>query len=266
MAFNILLAGVPFLLMMAAAVGYLLNESPDVATRTIQNVMARVLPSEMGVGGAMLNPVLEDVQRTRAVFGIGGALGFLSFSVRLFGSLRSVMQTVFSHGRDRTMFKGILWDVTLSVLTVVLLASWVALNSFLTISSGRIGLALIDLGIRQDVLSGFGLILGRSLAFAVVVAIFASLYRWLPKRRTAWVPTIAGALMAAVLFDLARWFFGYFVTNYPPSSVYTGTVGALLILVFWTYYSALIFVLGAEVTAATKDELVERGILPATPD
>jgi membrane protein len=254
-AFSILLAGVPFVLMLSAALGYLLDQSPAAATSTVQGVMERVLPQVMGVEGSMLDPVLADVERTRAVFGIGGTLGFLWFSVRLFGSLRSVMKTVFAHERDRTVFLGIAWDLTLSVLTVALTVLWVGLQSFLTISSGRIGQALTDLGAREGVLSGVQLLLGRAIAFAVVVAIFGSLYRWLPKKKTDWIPTIAGGVTAALLFDLARWLFGIFIAKFPPTSVYSGTLGAIIVVVFWSYYAALIFVLGAQVAAGTTEEL-----------
>lgn len=251
-AFSILLAGVPFVLMLSAALGYLLDQSPAAATSTVQGVMERVLPQ---VEGSMLDPVLADVERTRAVFGIGGTLGFLWFSVRLFGSLRSVMKTVFAHERDRTVFLGIAWDLTLSVLTVALTVLWVGLQSFLTISSGRIGQALTDLGAREGVLSGVQLFLGRVIAFAVVVAIFASLYRWLPKKKTDWVPTIAGGVTAALLFDLARWLFAIGIAKFPPTSVYSGTLGAIIVVVFWSYYAALIFVVGAQVAAGTTEEL-----------
>jgi uncharacterized BrkB/YihY/UPF0761 family membrane protein len=37
--------------------------------------------------------------------------------------------------------------------------------------------------------------------------------------------------------------------------VYSGTLGALVIVVFWTYYAALIFVIGAQVACGTKEEL-----------
>lgn len=255
MAFSILLAGVPFVLMLSAALGFLLDQSPDAATRLVESVMERVLPRVMGVEGSMLHPVIADVERTRAVFGIGGALGFLWFSARLFGSLRSVMKTVFAHERDRTVFLGIVWDVWLSVLTVFLLVTWVGLQSFLTISSGRVGAVLTELGARQDVLSGAEILIGRVIAFAVVVAIFGSLYRWLPKKKTPWVPTIAGSIAAALLFDLARWLFAIFIATFPPTSVYSGTLGAIIVVVFWSYYSALIFVLGAVVASATREEL-----------
>lgn len=260
-AFNILLAGVPFLLMLAAGLGFLLGESPDGAAHIVENVLLRVFPAQASVSGSMLDPVFADVTRTRVVFGVSGAVGFLWFSVRLFGSLRSVMATVFAHGRDRPVLHGMAWDLVLSITTIALLVTWIALTSFLAVSSGRVGAALLDLGLREDMLGGVELLLGRLLAVVVVAALFGSLYRWLPKRKTPWMSTIAGAAAAALLFELARWLFGLVVANFPPASIYSGTLGALVVVVFWTYYVALVFVLGAEVACAVHEEL---GTAPTT--
>lgn len=260
-AFNILLAGVPFLLMLAAGLGFLLGESPDGAAQIVENVLLRVFPAQVGVSGSMLDPVFADVTRTRVVFGISGAVGFLWFSVRLFGSLRAVMTTVFAHGRDRPVLRGMAWDLVLSMMTMALLVTWIALTSFLVFSSGRVGAALLELGIREDVLGGMELLLGRLLAVLVVAALFGSLYRWLPKRKTPWMPTVAGAATAALLFEVARGLFGLVIARFPPASIYSGTIGALVVVVFWTYYAALVFVLGAEVACAVHEEL---GTEPAT--
>jgi membrane protein len=182
--------------------------------------------------------------------GIGGAVGFLYFSARLFAALRSVMTTVFNHGRDRTVLRGLLWDVQLTLMTVLLIVAWVVVSAFITVSSGRIGAALVTRGVGVDVLTGVELLIGRVIALGVVVAIFVSLYRWLPKRKTEWRAAIGGAITAGLLFELARWLFGIILTAFPPTTIYSGTLGALVVVVFWTYYAALIFVLGAEVASA----------------
>lgn len=256
MAFNILLAGVPFILLLASALGYLFGESVDTTTLLVQRLVERLLPPQLSAEGAsMLDPVLADVQRTRVIFGIGGGIGFFWFSARLFGSLRSVMNTVFEHGRDRTFFRGVLWDLNLSIMTIVLMTVWVIISSWLVVSSGRVGEVLTEVGVRSDLLSGVEMLIGRLLALAVLIAIFAGLYRWLPKRKTDWIPTLAGAVTAGGLFELARWVFGIVIRTFPPGSIYTGTLGALVVVVFWTYYAALIFVIGAEVASAVKEEL-----------
>jgi membrane protein len=105
------------------------------------------------------------------------------------------------------------------------------------------------------VLSGLEYWSGRLLAAAVVAAIFVSLYRWLPKRRTPWIPALAGGVIATLLFELARLLFAAALSAFPPLSVFTGTLGALVIVVFWAYYAALIFVLGAETASATNAQL-----------
>lgn len=251
-AFNILLAGVPFILLLSSGLGYLLGTSLDSSTTLVQGVLSGLMP-QRSVPGSMLDPILQDVVRTRAAVGIGGAIGFLYFSARLFGALRSVMSSVFNHGRDRTVLRGLLWDVHLSVMTVALIIAWVVVSAFLTVSSGRIGAALVARGVGVEVLSGVELLIGRIVAVAVVVAIFVSLYRWLPKRKTEWGAALGGAVTAGLLFEIARWLFGIVASAFPPASIYTGTLGALVVIVFWTYYAALIFVLGAEVASAIHE-------------
>lgn len=252
-----LLAGVPFILILASALGYFLGESPDRATQIVQQLIDRLLPPQLGIEGSVLDPVMADVRRTRFAFGIGGLVFFLFFSGRLFGSLRSVMSVVFEHGRDRGFFRGMLWDVQLSIWTVGLTLAWIVVSAFLTFSTGRVGRTLMDLGVTSEVLGGVEVLIGRLIALGIVVAIFLSLYRWLPKERTPWIPSLSGGVAAGLLFELARWVFGVLVRTFPPSSVYSGTLGALIIVVFWTYYAALIFVLGAEFAAATHEQIGE---------
>lgn len=255
LAFNILLAGVPFILLLGSALGYLYGESLESSTDLVQRVLDRLLPAQLDVDGSMLDPVLSDVQRTRALFGIGGAVGFLYFSARLFGSLRSVMSTVFAHGRDRGFLKGMLWDLHLSVMTVVLGVAWVVLSAWVTVSSGRIGSTLTEFGIKEEMLTGAQVVVGRLVAAAVLVALFTALYRWLPKKRTDWIPSVAGGIAAAAFFEIARGLFGMLARTFPPGSIYSGTLGAIVVVVFWVYYAALIFIVGAEVASATSDYL-----------
>jgi membrane protein len=254
-AFNVLLAGVPFILILASGLGFLLGESMDATAGMVREVLDELVPALGAEGGSILDPVMEDIVRTRAAYGIGGAIGFLVFSARLFGSLRAVMKRAFDHGSDRTLLGGMLWDVNLSVISAVLLVGWVALSAWLAVSRGRLGVALTELGVFQDLMSGLEYALVRLAALALLSAVFTALYRWLPKRRTPWLSALAGGVTAGVLFEVARVVFAIAVRNFPPGSIWTGTLGALVVIVFWTYYAALTFVLGAETASATQDEL-----------
>jgi membrane protein len=56
-----------------------------------------------------------------------------------------------------------------------------------------------------------------------------------------------GALFTSVLFELAKQLFTTYIGRFNPSSLYAGTLAGIVIVVFWVYYAALIFILGGEV-------------------
>lgn len=258
-AFNVLLAGIPFILLLIAGLGVILQQSPDAAARVVQATLTHLLPDRLVPGGSILDPILADVVRTRAVVGVGSALLFLWFATRLFTTLRGVLSFVFMHGRDRGYLHGKLVDINLILLSVLLMTAWVSISAWLVVTSGRVGTRLEAAGVLRDVASGLEVALLKGLALAVVVGIFVAIYRWLPRRRTAWRAALLGAGAATGLFELARWAFAVVYSQFPPSSVYTGTLGAIFIVMFWTYYAALIFVLGAEVAHVAEMRLVDRG-------
>lgn len=262
MAFNVLLAGIPFILLLAAGLGFILDQSPETAARVVQETLRNLLPDRLVAQGSILDPVLADVIRTRTVVGIWGALAFLWFASRLFTTLRAVLAFVFMHGRDRGYFHGKLVDFNLILLSVLLMTAWVSISAVLVVTTGRLGAQLEQTGVLADMTGHLAATALRALAVGVIFLVFLALYRWLPRRRTPWRPAVVGAASAVGLFELARWLFAEFMLRYPPSSVYTGTLGAIFIVIFWTYYAALIFVLGAEVAHVLEMRFIDAGHLP----
>ena len=247
-AFNVLLAGIPFLLLLAAGLGFILDQSTDAAAKVLQATLENLLPAAGADGGSIL-------------VGVGSALAFIWFAMRLFTTLRAVLAFVFMHGRDRGYFHGKLVDLNLILVSVLLMTAWVSISAWLVVTSGRVGARLEESGFLDNVAGGLEIALLRFFALLVLAGIFVALYRWLPRARTPWRPSLLGAAAATGLFEFARWLFAELWLRYPPSSVYTGTLGAIFIVMFWTYYAALIFVLGAEVAHVLEMHLVSRGDL-----
>jgi len=262
-AFNVLLAGIPFFLLLAAGLGYILKQSPDDAVQVVQTTLATLLPARVVAEGTILDPVLADVVRTRVLVGFWGVVAFVWFSMRLFTSLRAVLAFIFMLGRDRGYFHGKLVDLYLIVFSVLLMTAWVSVNTWLLVTSGRVGETLTRVGLLQDETGALGFWVGRIAGLLALSMIFVGLYRWLPRSRTPWRPTFVGAAAATALFELARWLFAEFMRAYSPTSLYTGTLGAIFIVIFWTYYAALMFVIGAEVAHIVELRLIESGALPA---
>lgn len=255
-AFNIMLAAVPFFLLLAAALGYALGQDVEAASSTVRAVIGRLLPAQTSpTGASLLDPLLADVVRNRTAAGIGGALGFIWLSTRLFGSLRSVMALVFERRGDRNFLRGKLWDIYLTISSAVLVSVWVLVNGLLVVGTGRLGQVLTQMGVLPDLVSGAEVVFARTVSIVLMITIFFSLYRWLPARRTPWAIALVGGVVAATLFELARIGFAIVVDRFPPTSLYTGTLAALVMMMFWTYYAALIFVIGAEIAHVAERRL-----------
>jgi membrane protein len=84
-------------------------------------------------------------------------------------------------------------------------------------------------------------------SFALVAALFATIYKVLPSVRIAWRDVTVGAVMTAALFTIGKYAIGAYLGNSGLASTY-GAAGSIILLLVWVYYSAQIFLFGAEFT------------------
>jgi membrane protein len=76
----------------------------------------------------------------------------------------------------------------------------------------------------------------------------ALMYRYLPARRLPWRHVLTGALATALLFHVGRWAIGIYLGRATQPTAY-GAAASFAALLLWLYYSAQIFLFGAEFTA-----------------
>lgn len=84
--------------------------------------------------------------------------------------------------------------------------------------------------------------------FLLLTALIALLYRMLPDARVAWRDVWRGAFITSLLFAVCRHFFALYLSQTTLTMSY-GQAGALVLLLLWIYFSALIFLFGAEWTS-----------------
>jgi membrane protein len=85
------------------------------------------------------------------------------------------------------------------------------------------------------------------LGFAVVTAGFAMIYKVVPRVRIEWRDVWFGAAVTALLFTLGRFAIGFYLGRATFASAF-GAAASIVVLLVWMYYSAQIFLLGAEFT------------------
>ena len=87
------------------------------------------------------------------------------------------------------------------------------------------------------------------ISFGLITALFAAIYKILPDKPTTWHDVGIGAVATAFLFTVGKTLIGIYIGSSQVASSY-GAAGALVIVLLWVYYSAQIFLLGAEFTRA----------------
>lgn len=85
------------------------------------------------------------------------------------------------------------------------------------------------------------------LSLIISTVLFALVYKYVPQERLHWSDVWVGGLVTAILFNIGKFAIGYYLGKSAFSSVY-GAAGSLLVLLLWAYYSAQIFLFGAEFT------------------
>ena len=86
-----------------------------------------------------------------------------------------------------------------------------------------------------------------AVSVTVMTVLFAMIYKFIPRVPIRWRDVWIGALVTSVLFSLGKFLIGIYIGKAGVESSY-GAAGALVVLLIWVYYSAQIFLLGAEFT------------------
>lgn len=126
--------------------------------------------------------------------------------------------------------------LVMAFLLLVSLAVSAALSAASAWAGERLG---VRIAAAQAIDTGLGLV--------VSWAMFAAIYRVLPDVRLSWRDVAIGALFTALLFVLGKRVVGVYLGESGAGSVY-GAAGAVIVVVLWVYYAAIILLAGAELT------------------
>jgi membrane protein len=84
-------------------------------------------------------------------------------------------------------------------------------------------------------------------SLAGIAVLFALIFRYVPATRVAWKTVWIGAVATALLFTIGKFLIGLYLGKSAVGSPY-GAAGSIIVIIVWVYYSAMIFLFGAEFT------------------
>jgi membrane protein len=98
-----------------------------------------------------------------------------------------------------------------------------------------------------------GHVFDLGVSFVLMTVLFALIYKILPRVRIAWGDVWIGAAVTSALFAVGKWAIGLYIGRTSVGSAF-GAAGSLVVVMVWVYYSAQIFLLGAEFTRLYAEE------------
>jgi membrane protein len=233
----------PLLLIVIGVVGLVLGGT------AAQDAVVAQLQALLGEqAAAVVNEMLEHVQRPGQgiAAAVVGAAALVVGATTVFAELQDDLDRIFE-SPARAAPAG-LWGwlrVRILSLGMVLTAGFLLLVSLLISTALSAVGGWIGNGLEGWQLLAKGL--NFALSFGLITAMFAMLYRYLPQTRTAWRDVWLGAAVTALLFNLGKFLIGMYLGRSSVTEGF-GATGSLAVFLLWVYYSAQIFLLGAEFT------------------
>jgi membrane protein len=238
LAFDVLVCLIPAVFLLLILFGFLFD-SPREAAQYMRTYMKSMIPFS---SQELLRSLFSAV-RTQKVLGVVGFLGLVWTLSRVFGSIRTVLDTVFQVREGRGILRGKLFDLKMMLLGSVFFLATVLVTSVFSllkkVSAQPLAAKFQYLGARWEAAGIF-------LAFFFTIGLFFCLYKYVPFRRVKTSTALFAALAAGVLWELAKHGFRFYLLTAADVSQVYGPFGLLFALVLWVYYSCIVFILGAE--------------------
>lgn len=199
-----------------------------------QPLVDRILPLLKQVIPAGLDEIVRNitaVRHTSIIVAILGMLGFLYGTTSIFGALESSLNHIWKARNDRPF-----------------------LRKNLMMIGAAFGLWLVLIGsvIMTIVLSAMGI---RGLtqylplfSFLANTGLFTLVYWRFPNRRVPVLSAFTGAMFTSVFWELVKLLYSWYVTRVVDYTKVFGSLSAIILLLMWFYYSANLFLYGAELS------------------
>jgi membrane protein len=234
----------PLILVLLAIIGWIFQNDPAGAWKKVSEQMSYFLDkSAVDVVQSIAQKAAQPTKGLLATM-IGILLALFGAS-GVFGQLQDALNTIW--GVKAKPGAGILGFLRLRFLSFAMVGGvcFLLLVS-LTLESMLKGFSHYV----QAVLPG-GIVIAMAVYWifdlAVVILLFAIIFKFLPDARIQWRDVWIGAIMTAIFFAIGKWALGLYLGSGSAASAY-GAASSLITLLLWVYYSSQILLFGAEFT------------------
>lgn len=257
MALYSILSAIPLFILTIIVAGYFFSSYPNVSDYII-DAMKGFNP----YFSEKLLAQLGQIERKKHLLGWAGLLGLVGLSSMIFNSMETALNIIFHSRKKRNYF------VSKLLAFSMIPAGWIIGSISFVISYAAALLVKQSVEIAEGLNISLGVMSGALLRYAVpysiTVIFFYFIYRIIPSNKIRPAVALGGSALFALLMEIAKQLFTWYVANYTRYNVIFGSLGTIVILVIWAFYVALIFLFCAELMSSYQRRdiiLLERAML-----
>lgn len=215
---------------------------------TLQEQFLDYVTESMPGSKEFVSKNIEELVRFRGALGIGAILGLLWSGSSAFGAMSRAINRAWDIDKDRPFYVA----KTLHIIIALGVGMLFLLSSFASVAIELLSNYSRNLGLpgHEFFLSfGLGNLMLNAVPWAITLAVFLLLYRFVPNCKTYWRYVWTGAVVAAILFEASKGIFMWYLVNIANYELIYGSVASMMVLMSWAYVSAFILILGAEISS-----------------
>lgn len=199
-------------------------------------------------GDAIKVHITGFIENTRKMSMMGIA-SLIVIALLLISTIDQTINRIWRCTNKRSKVQAFTIYWTILSLGPIIIGGSIALSSYLFASFQEVGF----LSLGQRLLS--------LMPFVFTWLAFAGVYTLVPHQRVRFRYAVIGGFAAALLFSSATDLFSLYITNFPSQQIIYGALAVIPILFIWTYFSWLIVLIGAEITATLEEFIHKKDLI-----
>ncbi len=262
LAFSLVVCSIPLVLIVFSALGMVLQQP------TLQDQIATFIEHAIPYADyaeavkEMVFARVDEFVGHQRLAGVIGVTGLLLAATSLFSSMRTTLNRVYNITPHESILLSKLRDLGLIVLVLI----------YFLLSTAIIpAIRLMErFTFKHETVNTLvqwlpeGLVL-HLLSFLLIFTSFMIVYLAVPHQRPHFKMILVSALSAALLWQVAQQAFGYYVSHFVTLKRIYGAYALFLAVGFWIYYTAIVFIIGAEIGQLYRErkEEASRPVVPS---
>jgi membrane protein len=240
-AYYALLSLFPFFLLVFSILGSVAGTESERAE--ILQFVLRYFPARF----EFVNSQLDSMQAASVRLGVAGSVLMIWAAMGVFGAVTSAVNHAWGVEKQPSYFKHKLISLLMLTASGVLLLAGLLLVSAINVVEANWFAVVLDRVPALAELQSFAIKSASTIIFIFVVGL---VFYFVPNAKVRFKDVWVGAILTGLLWRLALTGFSWYVRDLSRFSNVHGSIAAVVVFLLWVYVSAVIFLYGAEMTAA----------------